>query len=376
MPTNDTDFIPQAPSGLGYAPGIRNYDYTFKYSRDKQGEAHKENVRVWNVYLNEAEIYEAEMVQGFRNIIDGLLVFAALFSAIVTTFVAQTSQALQLDNTQIMVSLLAETNLLLQAAGNITILNTVLHGLSPRVMTYTTIDAWVNGLFFSSLSLSLSSALLTVGKTMDPDQTTNYSVGEIVAEAATGSLMEHTESPHTWAFKGDLGFIPTESKSRSFYCFRHFEFILSCIRILERKMQATDSGHDPNDIATWENLIQIMSIGSGNMKVMTAIVDEHPTILSIRNADNKTALEHAASSGHFDVVDFLLQQGAERPPHLLYEQLWGLEFIGALRLLEQGWNPFLKDESGTSAFELASQLNDGGEGALHQWLDRAGDLEC
>ncbi|KAG6905892.1 hypothetical protein DXG01_017055 [Tephrocybe rancida] len=162
MPTNDTSFIPQAPSGPGNAPGIRNYDYTFKYPRDKQGEAHKENARVWNVYLDEAEMYDTEMIQGFRNIIDGVLVFAALFSAIVTTFVAQTSQALQPDNAQIMVSLLFENNLLLRAAGNTTTMNTVPRGLSPGAATHTTIDAWVNGLFFSSLALSLSSALLTV----------------------------------------------------------------------------------------------------------------------------------------------------------------------------------------------------------------------
>ncbi|KAG6904943.1 hypothetical protein DXG01_006079, partial [Tephrocybe rancida] len=143
-------------------PGIRNYDYTFKYPRDKRGEEHKENARVWNVYLDEAEIYDTEMIQNFRSILDGLLVFAALFSAIVTTFVAQTSQALQPDNAQITVSLLVETNLLLRAAGNVTTLNAIPHGLSPGETTHTTIDAWVNGLFFSSLSLSLSSALLTV----------------------------------------------------------------------------------------------------------------------------------------------------------------------------------------------------------------------
>ncbi|KAG5718930.1 hypothetical protein E4T56_gene15008 [Termitomyces sp. T112] len=41
------------------------------------------------------------MIQGFRNIIDDLLVFAPLFSAVVATFAARTSQTLQPDNTQI-----------------------------------------------------------------------------------------------------------------------------------------------------------------------------------------------------------------------------------------------------------------------------------
>ncbi|KAG6910331.1 hypothetical protein DXG01_011399 [Tephrocybe rancida] len=632
MPTNDSPFIPQAPSGhangtiflallclnsanssIETAPGIRNYDYTFKYPRDKLGEEHKENARIWNVYLDEAEIYDADMIQGFRDIIDGLLVFAALFSAIVTTFVAQTSQALQPDNAQITVSLLIETNLLLRAAGNVTTLNAVPHGLSLGATTYTTIDAWVNGLFFSSLSLSLSSALLTVlakqwiqaytavvsgpartrslirhfrfkgiqkwkfetiiqclplilhssvamfwvgltlyvsqissptcwvvsgilvvtmffyfatpilsviyvespfrvpilmyttkkgialallwlaglqrflglwvsGQTYQrflsmrdslqvieyrailghhyhwhfsftildslvwlTDQTTNYSVGEIVAGAATSTLMMIGTSPPDRVDEVDPDFIP-KSKMRSFNCFRHFELIYDCLGILEGKIRATDSGHDPNDIATWENLIEIVfeaasdgypitmnfsprfvtanhlndialctrildwttivpssywelevlplyialnlgaagaqalsrkfphcldvafrqAIDIGNMKVVIAIVDGHPPIISIRDANNETALEHAVSHSHFDIVDFLLQRGAERTPHLLHKLLRELKFFGALRLLELGWSPFLEDESGTSAFELANQLNDNEDGALHQ----------
>ncbi|KAG6915502.1 hypothetical protein DXG01_011179 [Tephrocybe rancida] len=174
-------FIPQAASGPANVPGIRNYDYTFKYPRDKRGEEHEENARVWNVYLDEAELYDTEMIQGFRNIIDGLLVFAALFSAIVTTFIAQTSQILRPDNTQIMVSLLVENNLLLRAAGNITRLTTVPGGLSPGATTHTTIDVWVNGLFFSSLSLSLSSALLTVLAKQWIQVTTFEQCGKIVS---------------------------------------------------------------------------------------------------------------------------------------------------------------------------------------------------
>ncbi|KAG6882613.1 hypothetical protein C0992_011219, partial [Termitomyces sp. T32_za158] len=57
------------------SPGGRNYDYTKIYSPEKPGEEAKENARVWNVYLDEAENYDMDMIQGFRNIIDGLLVF-------------------------------------------------------------------------------------------------------------------------------------------------------------------------------------------------------------------------------------------------------------------------------------------------------------
>ncbi|KAG6843451.1 hypothetical protein H0H93_000930, partial [Arthromyces matolae] len=120
------------------------------------------------------------MLQGFRDIIDGVLVFvriicadgppfvdaflqASLFSAVVTTVVAQTSQVLQPDNAQIMVSILVETNQLLRAAGNVTTINAVPKStLSPGSVSYTSTDVLVNALFFTSLGLSLSTALLTV----------------------------------------------------------------------------------------------------------------------------------------------------------------------------------------------------------------------
>ncbi|KAG6877553.1 hypothetical protein C0992_009705 [Termitomyces sp. T32_za158] len=155
---------PSDPTTSGISqPGGRNYDYTKIYSPDELGEEGEENARVWNVYLDEAEDYDMDMIQGFRNIIDGLLVFAALFSAVVTTFVAQTSQVLQPDNSQIMLSLLIETNQLLRAAGNQTSINAVpAASLNPESRTYNSIDVWVNGLFFTSLALSLSTALLSV----------------------------------------------------------------------------------------------------------------------------------------------------------------------------------------------------------------------
>lgn len=60
-----------------------------------------------------------------------------------------------------MVSLLVETNHLLRAAGNLSSISAV-PVATINSQTYTTIDVWVNGLFFTSLALSLSTALLTV----------------------------------------------------------------------------------------------------------------------------------------------------------------------------------------------------------------------
>ncbi|KAG6842758.1 hypothetical protein H0H93_003582 [Arthromyces matolae] len=62
-----------------------------------------------------------------------------------------------------MASILFENNQLLRAAGNVTSINAVPKStLSPGDVIHTSLDVWVNGLFFASLGLSLSTALLTV----------------------------------------------------------------------------------------------------------------------------------------------------------------------------------------------------------------------
>ncbi|PVF95819.1 hypothetical protein CPB86DRAFT_816861 [Serendipita vermifera] len=83
-------------------------DYEAKYPADEFGEESGPNARFWRVYLDEAEMFDMEMTEGWKDTIDVLLVFAGLFSAVVTTFVAQTSQSLEADYAKISASLLTE----------------------------------------------------------------------------------------------------------------------------------------------------------------------------------------------------------------------------------------------------------------------------
>ncbi|KAF5361512.1 hypothetical protein D9758_006138 [Tetrapyrgos nigripes] len=171
QPTRQSSVATEAPRRLlGILPeyqapydGSRNYDYTQKYPPDELGKEANENARAWRVYLDEAEDFDHEMLRGFRDTLDALLVFAALFSAVVTTFVVSTSESFQPDYTLATARLMVEQNQLLRAAGNITALDSV-----PR--TFVDLDSadvstsvlWINGLFFASLSLSLATALLSV----------------------------------------------------------------------------------------------------------------------------------------------------------------------------------------------------------------------
>ncbi|KAH8824875.1 hypothetical protein DL96DRAFT_1697462 [Flagelloscypha sp. PMI_526] len=144
-------------------PGGRSYDYTQKYLPDELGKEADHEARIWKVYLDEAESYDEDMVRGFRDTIDSLLVLAGLFSAVVASFVVQTSLNLKPDYAQLTVVLLSEQVALLRAAGvgsSSTIVPAT--GVSAATATYNTFDVWINGLFFTSLSLGMFTALLAV----------------------------------------------------------------------------------------------------------------------------------------------------------------------------------------------------------------------
>ncbi|KAG6867750.1 hypothetical protein C0993_011685 [Termitomyces sp. T159_Od127] len=146
-----------------HSPGTRTHDYESMYQRDKQGDEATENARIWNVYLDEAEGYDSDMIDTFLNTVDSLLVFATIFSAVVANFASQSCQSLQPDNGQIMASLLYENNQLMRAAGSGASVDTIPKAfLVPGSRTHSSVDIWVNGLFFTSLALSLSTVLLTV----------------------------------------------------------------------------------------------------------------------------------------------------------------------------------------------------------------------
>ncbi|KAK0440909.1 uncharacterized protein EV420DRAFT_1216760, partial [Desarmillaria tabescens] len=137
-------------------------DYEQKYSEDVRGEEMGPFARIWRTYLDECAIFDAEMVEDWRDGLDVLLIFAGLFSAVVSTFVVQTSQNLQIDYSEVSAVLLFEIVAVQRAMANGTSVDLVPHSnLTPYTPFHPqTLDSWVNGLWFASLSLSLSTALV------------------------------------------------------------------------------------------------------------------------------------------------------------------------------------------------------------------------
>ncbi|PBK87135.1 hypothetical protein ARMGADRAFT_972220, partial [Armillaria gallica] len=141
-------------------------DYEQKYTEDNKHAEVSPNARVWRTYLDESQMFDTEMVEDSRDTVDVLLVFAGLFSAVVTTFVVQTSQQLQIDFAEISALLLFELVLAQRSSSNESI-----HDASPFSsfpfdpsvqFSPDRASTWINGLWFTSLTLSLVTALIAV----------------------------------------------------------------------------------------------------------------------------------------------------------------------------------------------------------------------
>ncbi|KAK0222941.1 hypothetical protein EDD85DRAFT_249911 [Armillaria nabsnona] len=123
-------------------------DYKARYPPDPHGQGMSSNARIWSIYLDEAADFDANMLAECRDTIDVLLVFAGLFSAVLTTFVVQTSQSMQPDYNEASMLLLFE--ILKATASNgsqITIPSSPTDFFSPSRS-----DEWTNSLWFVSLT--------------------------------------------------------------------------------------------------------------------------------------------------------------------------------------------------------------------------------
>ncbi|KAK0476189.1 hypothetical protein IW261DRAFT_1643641 [Armillaria novae-zelandiae] len=126
------------------------FDYEQKLPEDKQYEELGPAARVWRTYLEECGLFDHEMVEGWKDGLDVLLVF--------------TSQSLQLDYTQVTASLPYELTNVQRAAASGALVDSIPRSALTPFSDFqpATSDLWVNGLWFTSLSLSLATALVAV----------------------------------------------------------------------------------------------------------------------------------------------------------------------------------------------------------------------
>ncbi|KAF8903778.1 hypothetical protein CPB85DRAFT_1539996 [Mucidula mucida] len=77
------------------------FNYEVKYFEDEPYKEMAEDSRFWKTCVDEAAKVDAGKVADWTDALDVLLVFAGLFSGVVSTFVCQTFQNLQVDPTEL-----------------------------------------------------------------------------------------------------------------------------------------------------------------------------------------------------------------------------------------------------------------------------------
>ncbi|KAL1689541.1 hypothetical protein GGG16DRAFT_57518 [Schizophyllum commune] len=148
-------YNPEYCLGSGAQREYRRRGYEDKYEDDALHEELGDDARIWRVMLDEGRANDAAMLQRFRDHLDVDLVFAGLFSAVLTTFVAQTSQAPS-DTGDTTIALLLELIAIQRAWANNPRVNDVASFSLPPPSP--TPSPWINRCWFLSLISSLLAA--------------------------------------------------------------------------------------------------------------------------------------------------------------------------------------------------------------------------
>ncbi|KAJ7831027.1 hypothetical protein B0H14DRAFT_3464421 [Mycena olivaceomarginata] len=133
--------------GYGQDPAAAERDQ----SRDEAAGA-----KIWSVYISEASKHDKALVKSWKSDMDGLLIFAGLFSAILTAFLIESYKTLSPDSGDNTVLLLTQISLQLSGIANGSSID--IPPSEPFVPPTSSLVC--NAFWFISLGLSLSSALI------------------------------------------------------------------------------------------------------------------------------------------------------------------------------------------------------------------------
>ncbi|KAF8969145.1 hypothetical protein BDZ97DRAFT_1915508 [Flammula alnicola] len=127
----------------------------YKYPVPKNGDP-------WETCIEKVRGFDGDMCDGWREEVDNLLIFAGLFSAVVTAFVIESYQRLSQDPNDVNTFLLEQILAQIHAANtqNTAALNAPLP--SPPTFSPSITDIRINIFWFMSLALSLATVLIGV----------------------------------------------------------------------------------------------------------------------------------------------------------------------------------------------------------------------
>ncbi|TDL15340.1 hypothetical protein BD410DRAFT_756535, partial [Rickenella mellea] len=114
---------------------------------------------MWSIYVAEAEKFDKALVESWKGGMEGILIFAGLFSTSVAAFIVEGYKKLSPDSADMTVALLAQLSSQLVAISNGTNLNILPHSPANVPSRPTASMVGVNVLWFLSLTLGLICAL-------------------------------------------------------------------------------------------------------------------------------------------------------------------------------------------------------------------------
>ncbi|CAE6470173.1 unnamed protein product [Rhizoctonia solani] len=134
---------------------------------DEYGAELEPDARVWKTYVKEADKFDAEQVDGWNRSLDVTLIFAALFTAICTAFVIESSKSLKEDLAETAARRLDQMTSILLVVANVTDRsqlnpNELTAPISPVPFSPRPVDVCVNALWFFSLILSAAVSLIAM----------------------------------------------------------------------------------------------------------------------------------------------------------------------------------------------------------------------
>ncbi|KAF8918475.1 hypothetical protein CPB85DRAFT_1558305 [Mucidula mucida] len=136
-------------------------DYETKYGPDEEYKEMGPNARIWLTYLDESRIFDTQKCEEWQDGLGVLIVFASLFTMVVSIFCSQSFKYLRPDTNLMISALITEMVQINRAIADGTPIENV-----PRadITTFTPMqpDVWVIGMWYTSHALSLSVAVFAM----------------------------------------------------------------------------------------------------------------------------------------------------------------------------------------------------------------------
>ncbi|KAG8793901.1 hypothetical protein FRC12_001203 [Ceratobasidium sp. 428] len=121
------------------------------------------DAQVWEVYVDETDRSDRELVKGWNDSLDVLLIFAALFSAITTALVIESSKRLQPDPAETSAQTLqAMSHILIAISNGQPVDISTSSSVSPSRFSPSRSSVLVNALWYLSLTLSVAVSLVAM----------------------------------------------------------------------------------------------------------------------------------------------------------------------------------------------------------------------